>query len=77
MCIIKCKGDNMSHSVEAIYQKAQVLQIKALELHRERYRVQGTYDQAACKIIMDDMKALARELAYGGVDFDIDFGKTK
>ena len=67
----------MSHSVEAVYQKAQVLHTKALELHRERYRVQGTYDQDACKIIMDDMKALARELAYGGVDFDIDFGKTK
>ncbi len=67
----------MSHSVEAIYQKAQVLHTKALELHRERYRVQGTYDQVACKIIMDDMKALAQDLAYGGVDFDIDFGKTK
>ena len=67
----------MSHSVEAIYQKAQVLHTKALELHRERYRVQGTYDQAACKIIMDDIKALAQDLAYGGVDFDIDFGKTK
>jgi hypothetical protein len=67
----------MSHSVEAIYQKVQVLQIKALELHRERYRVQGTYDQTACKIIMDDIKALALDLTHGGVDFDIDFGKTK
>jgi len=67
----------MSHSVEAIYQKAQVLHTKALELHRERYRVQGTYDQDACKIIMDDIKALAQDLARGGVDFDIDFGKTK
>ena len=67
----------MSHSVEAIYQKVQVLQVKALELHRERYRVQGTYDQAACKIIMDDIKALASDITHGSVDFDIDFVKTK
>jgi len=67
----------MSHSVEAIYQKVQVLQVKALELHRERYRVQGTYDQDACKIIMDDIKALASDITHGSVDFDIDFGKTK
>ena len=67
----------MSHSVEAIYQKAAVLHTKALALHRERYRVQGTYDHPACKIIMDDMKALALDLAHGSVDFDVDFGKTK
>ena len=34
----------MSHSVEEIYRKAKLLHDKALELHRERYRVQGTYD---------------------------------
>ena len=67
----------MSHSADAIYQKVQELQVKALELHRERYRVQGTYDQAACKIIMDDIKALASDITHGSVDFDIDFGKTK
>ena len=39
----------MSHSVEQFYKKAEVLHQKALELHRERYRVQGSYDEIACK----------------------------
>ena len=67
----------MTHSVEAIYEKAQVLHEKALALHRERYRVQGTYDRTACQALFDDMCQLAQELQHGGVNFDIDFGKTK
>ena len=39
----------MSHSVEEFYQKAKVLHDKAIELHRERYRVQGSYDKEVCQ----------------------------
>ena len=65
----------MSHSVEQFYQKAQVLHEKALELHRERYRVQGTYDRIPCKALYDDIRALAHDIQHGLIDFDIDFGK--
>jgi hypothetical protein len=67
----------MAHSVEQLYQKAKVLQDKALELHRERYRVQGTYDKSLCNYMVDDIRALAREIERGLIDLDIDFGKTK
>jgi hypothetical protein len=67
----------MTHSVESIYQKVAVLHNKALELHRERYKTQGSYDKLACQVLFDEMKQLAQELQHGGVDFDIDFGKTE
>jgi len=67
----------MAHSVEQLYQKAKVLQEKALELHRERYRVQGTYDKPLCNYMVDDIRTLAREIERGLIDLDIDFGKTK
>ena len=66
----------MSHSVEQLYGKIQALQTKGLELHRERYKVQGTYDKAQCQIILDDIRQFAREIERGLVDFDVDFGKT-
>jgi len=65
----------MGHSVEQFYQKAAVLHEKAIELHRERYRVQGTYDEVACQALLDDMRALALDIQRGTIDFDIDFGK--
>lgn len=65
----------MSHSVEQFYKKAELLHSKAIELHRERYRVQGTYDAVACQAILDDVRSLALELQHGLIDFDIDFGK--
>ncbi len=65
----------MSHSVEQFYHKAKVLHEKAIALHRERYRVQGTYDAHACQVIIDDIRALAFEIQHGMIDFDIDFGK--
>ena len=67
----------MSHSVEQFYQKAAVLHEKAIELHRERYRVQGTYDKTKCQYLLDDLRAMARDIERGLVDLDIDFGKTK
>ena len=67
----------MSHSIEQIYQKAAVLHTKALELHRERYKTQGSYDKHACQVLLDDMRQLAQELQHGTVDFDIDFGKLE
>ena len=65
----------MSHSVEQFYKKAEVLHSKAIELHRERYKVQGQYDRVACQAILDDIRALALDLQRGLLDFDIDFGK--
>ena len=67
----------MSHSVEQVYQKAAVLHNKALELHRERYKTQGSYDNFACRVLLDDIRQLAQELQHGGVDFDIEFGKLE
>ncbi len=66
----------MGHSVEQLYGKIQALQTKGLELHRERYKVQGTYNEKQCQIILDDIRQFAREIERGLVDFDIDFGKT-
>ena len=65
----------MGHSVEQFYNKAKVLHEKALELHRERYKNAGEYDQMRCKVLLDDVRALAFDIRYGQIDFDIDFGK--
>ena len=65
----------MGHSGEQFYNKAKVLHDKALELHRERYKVAGEYDQMRCKVLLDDVRALALDIRYGQIDFDIDFGK--
>ena len=65
----------MGHSVEQFYKKAEVLHQKALELHRERYRVQGSYDEIVCNSLLSDVRALALEIQHGLIDFDIDFGK--
>tara|TARA_B100000902_G_scaffold89522_1_gene93278 strand:+ start:611 stop:832 length:222 start_codon:yes stop_codon:yes gene_type:complete len=65
----------MSHSVEAVYAKAALIQSKGLELHRERFKKQGEFDRLACQTLYDDMRALALELAYGGVDLDIEFAQ--
>lgn len=67
----------MSHSVEDFYRKVEVLHSKAIELHRERYKKQGTYDKTQCAYLLDDCRTLAREVQHGLVDFDIDFGKKK
>jgi hypothetical protein len=65
----------MAHSVEELYEKAKVLHDKALALHRERFRVQGTYDKVVCNYMVDDIKALARDIEHGLVDLDRDFSK--
>ena len=66
----------MSHSVEAVYRKAELIQIKGLQLHRERFKKHGEFDRDKCQLLFDDMRALAIELAYGGVDLDIVFAQT-
>lgn len=65
----------MGHSVEQLYKKTSVLQEKALSLHRERYKVQGTYNESDCNILLADIRALALDVHAGLVDFNIDFGK--
>jgi len=67
----------MSHSVEAVYAKAALIQEKGLELHRERFKKQGVYNERKCQVIYEDMRSLAIELAHGGVDLDIDFAQDK
>lgn len=65
----------MSHSVEEFYQKAKLLHEKSIELHRERYRVQGWYDEQKCQYMVDDIKALAGDIKNGLIDLDRDFSK--
>jgi len=65
----------MAHSVEELYSKIKVLHDKGIELHRERYRVQGTYDKEQCRYMVDDIRALAREVERGLIDLDRDFSK--
>ena len=66
-----------SHSVEDFYKKASILHEKAIELHRERYKTAGTYDKVQCKYLLDDIRALARDITEGLVDLDIDFSKKE
>jgi hypothetical protein len=65
----------MSHSVEQLYDKIKVLHTKGLMIHRERYRQVGTYDKTQVQYQLDDIRALAREIANGLIDLDIDFSK--
>ncbi len=70
-------GDiDMAHSVEQLYLKVSVLNTKAIELHRERYKTQGSYDKAKCTFLLADVRALAREIERGLVDLDIEFSKS-
>ena len=65
----------MSHSVEQLYDKIKVLHTKGLMIHRERYPQVGTYDKPQVQYQLDDIRALAREIANGLIDLDIDFSK--
>ncbi|MBR20245.1 MAG: hypothetical protein CMA64_08915 [Euryarchaeota archaeon] len=65
----------MSHSVEHLYKKISVLHERGIELHRERYKTSGSYDKTRCQFLLDDVRALAREVSHGLVDLDIDFPK--
>jgi hypothetical protein len=65
----------MVHSVEDFYAKIKLMHDKSLELHRERYRVQNWYDEKLCQYMVDDIKALARDIEHGPVDLDRDFSK--
>ena len=65
----------MGHSVEEVYRKCAVLHEKALMLHRKRYNlVDDQYDEQECKNILEDLQALALELAY---DRNVDFNKPR
>lgn len=65
----------MVHSVEDFYAKIKLMHEKSLALHRERYRVQNWYDKELCQYMVDDIKALARDVEHGPVDLDRDFSK--
>ena len=64
-----------NHSVEDFYKKINVLHDKAIELHRERYKTSGSYDETRCKFLVDDIKYLSRLICETNVDMERDFGK--
>lgn len=63
------------HNVEDYYKKIEFLHSRAIELHRERYKTVGTYDELACKTIVDDIKYLALIISKSEVNLEADFGK--
>tara|TARA_B100000965_G_scaffold29825_1_gene22054 strand:- start:4024 stop:4221 length:198 start_codon:yes stop_codon:yes gene_type:complete len=63
------------HNVEDYYRKIEFLHTRALELHRERYKTTGSYDELACQRLIDDIKYLALIIYKSEVDLEIDFGK--
>jgi len=64
-----------NHSVEDYYKKINVLHDKAIELHRERYKTSGSYDETRCKFLVDDIKYMARLIYETNVDMERNFGK--
>ncbi len=65
----------MGHSVEEVYRKCAVLHEKAILLHRRRYNlVDDQYDELECRNILEDLQALALELAH---DQNVDLSKPR
>lgn len=67
----------MSHSIEEYYRKIDVLHERAIELHRERYKTNGTFDESRCTFLVDDIKYLARIIAESEIDMERDFGQNR
>ena len=67
----------MSHSVEEFYRKIDVLHERAIELHRERYKTTGEFDETRCTFLVDDIKYLARLIAESEIDMERDFGQNR
>lgn len=67
----------MSHSIEEYYRKIDVLHERAIELHRERYKTNGTFDESRCTFLVDDIKYLARIIAESEVDMEREFGQNR
>tara|TARA_X000001036_G_scaffold70751_1_gene62156 strand:- start:3442 stop:3639 length:198 start_codon:yes stop_codon:yes gene_type:complete len=63
------------HNVEQYYRKIEVLHSRALELHRERYKTQGSYDKNKCQELVADIKYLASLIKASEVDLEVEFGK--
>lgn len=63
------------HNVEDYYKKIEFLHSRALELHRERYKTSGTFDELRCQTLVDDIKYLALIISKSEVDLEVDFGK--
>ena len=52
-----------------------MLHEKAILLHRKRYNlVDDQYNELECKVLLEDLQALALELAY---DRNVDFKKPR
>ena len=63
------------HNVEDYYRKIEFLHTRALELHRERYKESGSYNETRCQMLLDDIRYLALMIAKSEGDLDTDFGK--
>ena len=64
-------------TVEELYEKIAVLQTRALELHRERYKTSGTYDTAKCRYLVEDIQSMARLISATKVNLEADFADLK
>jgi len=65
----------MQHTIESLIRRINVMHDKSIELHRLRNQyseISGqNYDKAACKVLIDDIQALALGIAMDREGDDI------
>ena len=65
----------MQHTIESLIRRINVMHDKSIELHRLRNQfseISGqSYDKAACKVLIDDIQALALGIAMDREGDDI------
>lgn len=65
----------MQHTIESLIRRINVMHDKSIELHRLRNQyseISGqNYDKAACKVLIDDIQALALGIAMDKEGDDI------
>ena len=64
------------HTVENYYKKIAALHEKGIELHRERFKKNASYDSIRCTALIDEIKYLALLIAKTEIDLETDFGKN-
>jgi hypothetical protein len=65
----------MQHSIESLTRRIKVMHDKSIELHRIRNQYSElsgkSYDKQACKVLIDDIQALALGIAMDKQGDDI------
>ena len=65
----------MQHTIESLIRRINVMHDKSIELHRLRNQYSElsgqNYDKAACKVLIDDIQALALGIAMDREGDDI------